>query len=160
LRSYAAFTQTSAGVTILDPACGTGNFLYVALEHLKRLEAEILDLLASLGETPTLEGPGLSVDPHQLLGIEANPRAAAITELVLWIGYLQWHFRIRANAKPAEPVLRNFRNIKQGDALLTWQREELMRGPDCRPLSRWDGQTRKPHRSPGRWSPTKRRASR
>jgi type II restriction/modification system DNA methylase subunit YeeA len=154
------FHANLCGVTILDPAWGTGNFLYVALEHLKRLEGEILDLLASLGETPTLEGPGLSVDRHQLLGIEANPRAAAITELVLWIGYLQWHFRIRANAKPAEPVLRNFRNINQGDALLTWQREELVRGPDRRPLSRWDGQTRKPHPVTGKMAPTKRRASR
>jgi hypothetical protein len=42
---------------------------------------------------------------------------------VLWIGYLQWHFRIHGNAKPAEPVLRNFRNIEHRDALLTWQRE-------------------------------------
>src|SRR5262249_57171412 len=93
------FHTSLCGVTVLDPACGTGNFLYVALEHLKRLEGEVLDLLASLGETPSLEGPGLSVDPHQLLGIEANPRAAAITELVLWIGYLQWHFHTRVNAK-------------------------------------------------------------
>ena len=45
--------------TILDPACGTGNFLYVALEHLKRLEGEVLDVLANLGEMPTLQGsPG------------------------------------------------------------------------------------------------------
>jgi hypothetical protein len=139
------FHANLCGVTILDPACGTGNFLYVALEHLKRLEGEALDLLTSLGEPPTLKGPGLSVDPHQLLGIEANPRAAAITELVLWIGYLQWHFRTRGNAKPAEPVLRKFRNIEHRDALLTWQREELVRGPDRRPLTRWDGRTRKPH---------------
>ena len=98
------FHTELCGITILDPACGTGNFLYVALEHLKRLEGEVLDLLASFGAMPRLEGPGFSVDPHQLLGIEANPRAVAITELVLWIGYLQWHFRTRGNAKPAEPV--------------------------------------------------------
>jgi hypothetical protein len=138
------FHANLCGVTILDPACGTGNFLYVALEHLKRLEGEVLDLLASLGAMPTLEGPGLSVDPHQLLGIEANPRAAAITELVLWIGYLQWHFRIRGNAMPAEPVLRNFRNIEHRDALLTWRGEELARGPDGQLLTRWDGNTKKP----------------
>ena len=147
------FHANLCGTTILDPACGTGNFLYVALEHLKRLEGEVLDLLASLGEMPTLEGPGLSVDPHQLLGIEANPRAAAITELVLWIGYLQWHFRTRANAKPAEPVLRNFRNIEHRDALLTWQREELVRGPDRQPLTRWDAGTRKPHPVTGKMVP-------
>jgi hypothetical protein len=147
------FHTSLCNITILDPACGTGNFLYVALEHLKRLEGEVLDLLSSLGEMQRLEGPGLSVDPHQLLGIEANPRAAAITELVLWIGYLQWHFRTRGNAKPAEPILRNFRNIEHRDALLTWQREELVRGPDRRPLIRWDGRTRKPHPVTGEMVP-------
>ena len=40
----------------------------------------------------------MTVDPHQFLGIEINPRAAAIAELVLWIGYLQWHFRTRGKA--------------------------------------------------------------
>ena len=147
------FHANLCGITILDPACGTGNFLYVALEHLKRLEGEVLDVLANLGEMPVLQGPGLSVDPHQLLGIEANPRAAAITELVLWIGYLQWHFRIHGNAKPAEPVLRNFRNIEHRDSLLTWEREELVRGPDSRPLTRWDGRTRKPHPVTGNMVP-------
>ncbi len=147
------FHENLCRVTILDPACGTGNFLYVALEHLKRLEGEVLDLLASLGEMPSLEGPGFTVDPHQLRGIELNPRAAAITELVLWIGYLQWHFRIRGTAKPAEPVLRNFKNIEHRDALLTWQREELVRGPDRRPLTRWDGRTRKPHPVTGEMVP-------
>jgi hypothetical protein len=147
------FHTSLCGTTVLDPACGTGNFLYVTLEHLKRLEGEVLDLLAGLGEMPRLQGPGFSVDPHQLLGIEANPRAAAITELVLWIGYLQWHFRTRGNAKPAEPVLRNFRNIEHRDALLTWQREELVRGPDRRLLTRWDGRTRKLHPVTGEMVP-------
>ena len=133
------FHENLCRVTILDPACGTGNFLYVSLEHLKRLEGEVLDLLASLGEMPGL----LSVDPHQLLGIELNPRAVAITELVLWIGYLQWHFRIRGKARPAEPVLRNFRNIQHRDALLTWRTEELVRGTDGLLLTRWNGRTRK-----------------
>ncbi len=148
------FHESLCRLTILDPACGTGNFLYVALEHLKRLEGEVVDLLAGLGETLMLEGlAGHTVDPHQLRGIEANPRAAAITELVLWIGYLQWHFRIRGNAMPAEPVLRNFRNIEHRDALLTWSREELVRGPDHHPRTRWDGRTKKPHPVTGEMIP-------
>ena len=93
------------------------------------------------------------MDPHQLLGIESNPRAVAITELVLWIGYLQWHFRIRGNAMPAEPVLRNFRNIEHRDALLTWRTEELVCGPNRRPLTRWDGRTKKPHPVTGEMVP-------
>ena len=62
---------------------------------------------------------GHTVDPHQFLGIELNPRAAAIAELVLWIGYLQWHFRTKG-AAPSEPILRAFRNIQNRDAVLTW----------------------------------------
>jgi hypothetical protein len=148
------FHANLCGVTILDPACGTGNFLYVALEHLKRLEGEALDLLANLGDTLVLERlPGQTVDPHQLLGIELNPRAAAITELVLWIGYLQWHYRIRGQTAPVEPILRNFKNIKCGDALLLWSREELVRGPDRRLLTRWDGTTRKSHPITGEMVP-------
>jgi hypothetical protein len=149
-RFHASLCQ----VTILDPACGTGNFLYVSLEHLKRLEGEVLDLLLSLGGAPALEGlAGHTVDPHQLLGIEDNPRAVAITELVLWIGYLQWHFRIRGRTAPAEPVLRNFKNIQHRDALLTWRREEFVRGTDHKPLTRWDGRTRKPHPATGEMVP-------
>ncbi|MCP6423656.1 hypothetical protein NL463_30550, partial [Klebsiella pneumoniae] len=63
---------------------------------------------------------GHTVDPHQFLGIEVNPWAAAVAELVLWIGYLQWHFRTHGTASPAEPVLRDFRNIENRDAVLAW----------------------------------------
>jgi hypothetical protein len=106
-------------VRVLDPACGTANFLYVTLEHLKRLEGEVLDLLDQFGESQgRLETEGLTVDPHQFLGLELNPRAAAIAELVLWIGYLQWHYRTRGNVRPPEPVLRDFRNIECRDAVL------------------------------------------
>ena len=71
---------------VLDPACGSGNFLYVALERMKRLEGEVTALLEELGET---QSTFITVDPHQFLGIELNPWAANVAELVLWIGYLQ-----------------------------------------------------------------------
>jgi hypothetical protein len=96
-----AFHRRLCAVRVLDPACGSGNFLYVALEHLKRLEGEVLNALHELGEGQMgLELAGLTVDPHQLLGIEVNPRAAAIADVVLWIGYLQWHFRTRGRVMP------------------------------------------------------------
>jgi hypothetical protein len=60
---------------------------------------------------------GHTVDPHQFLGLEINPRAAAIAELVLWIGHLQWHFRTQGGM-PAEPILRAFHNIQVKDAVL------------------------------------------
>ena len=92
-----------------DPACGSGNFLYVTLEHMKSLEGEVLNLLSDLGETQgLLELQGVTVDPHQFLGLEINPRAARIAEMVLWIGYLQWHYRTHGKVNPPEPVLRDF----------------------------------------------------
>ncbi|NJM31464.1 MAG: class I SAM-dependent DNA methyltransferase [Rhizobiales bacterium] len=55
--------------------------------------------------------------PHQFLGIEKNPRAAAIAELVLWIGYLRWHLKTKGE-QPPEPILREFKNIEHRDAVL------------------------------------------
>ena len=105
---------------VLDPACGSGNFLYVTLEHLKRIEGEVFTTYESIAERQLVFESGHTVDPHQLLGIEINPRAAAIADLVLWIGYLQWHYRTRGNVTPPEPVMKNFKNIECRDALLTW----------------------------------------
>jgi len=120
---------------VLDPACGTGNFLYVALELMKRLEGEVVDAVEALGgqEEPVwLERQ--NVDPHQFLGMEVNPRAGAIAELVLWIGFLQWHFRTRADPPP-EPILKAFRNIRVMDAVLEAQKG-LARDERGKPLSR------------------------
>lgn len=139
-------------VRVLDPACGTGNFLYVTLEHLKRLEGEVLNALDELGFRQTglaLGGEradsagGETVDPHNLLGIELNPRAAAIAEVVLWIGYLQWHFRTRGDVHPPQPVIRDFRNIENRDAVLTYDRVEFVTDERGVPVTRWDGETMK-----------------
>ena len=117
---------------MLDPACGSGNFLYVTLEQMKRLEGEVLNALREFGDTQhTL----FEVDPHQFLGIEVNPRAAAIAELVLWIGYLQWHFRTRGHATPAEPIIKNYRNIECRDAVLAWDRKEMVVDKDLKPVT-------------------------
>jgi type I restriction-modification system DNA methylase subunit len=113
------FHDELCGLRILDPACGTGNFLYVALELLKRLEGEVLEALANLGGQEALSGlEGHSVDPHQFLGLELNERAVAIAELVLWIGHLQWHYR-NHTGDPSEPIMKAFHNIRRQDAVLT-----------------------------------------
>ncbi|MCY2989505.1 MAG: class I SAM-dependent DNA methyltransferase, partial [Planctomycetota bacterium] len=104
-------------ITVLDPACGSGNFLYVSLELMKRLEGEVLNSLREFGERQLVLSAA-TIDPHQFLGIEVNPRAAAIAELVLWIGYLQWHFRSVGRVTPPEPIIRNFHNIECRDAVL------------------------------------------
>jgi hypothetical protein len=121
-----AFHEKLCNIRVLDPACGTGNFLYVSLELMKRLEGEVLDALASLAGQGRFAGYELkTIDPHQFLGLEVNPRAAAIAELVLWIGFLQWHFRTRGGMPP-EPILRDFKTIEVRDAVLAptnmWKR--------------------------------------
>lgn len=140
------FLKHLCEVRVLDPACGSGNFLYVTLEHLKRLEGEVLNQLDELGDTRgRLDLQGVSVDPHQLLGIELNPRAAEIAEMVLWIGYLQWHFRTRGQLMPPQPVLKDFHNIECRDAVLAYDRMEYVTDERGVPVTRWDGKTTKKH---------------
>lgn len=115
-----AFHEKLCGTRVLDPACGTGNFLYVAMALMKELEGEVLDALSGLTAQTKFQGYELrTIDPHQFLGMELNPRAVAIAELVLWIGYLQWHYRIRGGTPP-EPILREFKNVEEKNAILTW----------------------------------------
>ena len=143
----ADFRKRLCSIEVLDPACGSGNFLYVTLEHLKRLEAEVNDALESLGESQqALHETGFTVDPHQLKGIELNPRAAAITDLVLWIGYLQWYFRTwGASTIPPEPVIKRFHNIEHRDALLAYGRVEPAVDEHGNARTTWDGATTKIH---------------
>ncbi len=128
---------------VLDPACGTGNFLYVTLELMKRLEGEVLDTLAGYarGDAGLLDLAGATVNPEQFFGLDVNPRAVPVAELVLWIGYLQWHFRTNGAAPPAEPILRDFRTIREADALLSYARTEADRDGAGRPVTRWGGRT-------------------
>nr|WP_320144510.1 DNA methyltransferase [uncultured Cohaesibacter sp.] len=146
LQTVHEFHRKLCEVKVLDPACGSGNFLYVAMEMMKRLEGEVTALLEELGEQQgALSLSGYTVDPHQFLGIELNPWAAAVAELVLWIGYLQWHFRTHGDASPTEPVLRDFQNIENRDAVLDWDDKEVSLDENGEPVTRWDGITTKPH---------------
>ena len=131
---------------VLDPACGSGNFLYVTLEHLKRLEGEVINQLESFGQTQDSLGlEGETVSLQQLRGIELNERGAALAELVLWIGYLQWHIRTRGNKAVAEPVVHDYGNIECRDAVLAWDDIDLARDAQGQTLMRWDGKTFKTH---------------
>jgi hypothetical protein len=148
------FHRRLCELKVLDPACGSGNFLYVALENLKRLEGEVLDFAGQFGESFKLEMTEITVDPHQFLGLEINPRAAAIAELVLWIGYLQWHFRTRGQTMPAEPVLKNFKNIRCRDAVLDYDDEpQPARDPAGKPITVWDRHSLKTDMVTGRKVP-------
>ncbi len=109
------FLDRLRGVKILDPACGSGNFLYVALLRLKDLEKEAaVEFPSENGLNPFLPG----VDPAQLHGIEINPYAHDLAQMTVWIGWLQW---IRANGFgfPDDPVLRPLSgNIRRMDAIV------------------------------------------
>lgn len=141
-----AFHARLCAVRVLDPACGTGNFLYVALDLMKQLEGEVLILLADLspGEGDRFDLTHATVDPHQFLGLEINPRAVPVAELVLWLGWLQWHIRTRGNRPLPDPILRDFHNIRHADALLHYRDEVAVRDDAGRNVTRWGGRT-KPH---------------
>ena len=145
LQAIKDFHHRLCTTRVLDPACGTGNFLYVSLELMKRLEGEVLDALEDLGENPRLAMKGETVSPHQFHGLEINPRAVAIADLVLWIGYLKWQLRTVKADQIAEPVLHAYGTIKEQDAVLAWDKQELLRDESGKPLSRWDGVTTKFH---------------
>jgi len=99
---------------ILDPACGSGNFLYVAIQQLLELEKEVITFAAR----PDI-GEGLfpQVRPTQLHGLELNPYAAELAQVVIWIGYLQWMRDNGFNA-PRSPVLEALQSIECRDAIL------------------------------------------
>ena len=81
-----AFLKRLRAIRVLDPACGSGNFLYVTLRMLKDLEKEILIDCRHKG----LNEFALKVGPHQLLGIEMNPYAFDLAQMTVWIGFIQW----------------------------------------------------------------------
>lgn len=150
-----AFHAQLAQTKVLDPACGTGNFLYVAMARMKELEGEVLELLKELGDNQYLaELSGHTITPENFLGIEINPRAAAIAQLVLWIGYLQWHFRVNGKDRsPPEPILKDIRTIENRDALIEYDKRELVKDESGKPVTRWDGETMKLHPVTGRKVP-------
>jgi type II restriction/modification system DNA methylase subunit YeeA len=101
---------------VLDPACGSGNFLYVALQLLKDLEREIIFDPVWNG-LPTERS---QAHPRQLYGIEKDPVAHALASIVVWIGYLQWHWQ-RGERVPDTPILEPLHDhILNTDAVLTY----------------------------------------
>ena len=83
---HSQFIERLTNFRVLDPACGSGNFLYVALralkdiEHRANLDAEALGLPRGFPR----------VGPECVLGIELNPYAAELARVSVWIGEIQW----------------------------------------------------------------------
>ncbi len=113
-KRYREFLARLRSFTVLDPACGSGNFLYLALHALKDLEHRIQVEAEALGfqrEFP-------EVDPANVKGIEINPYAAELARVSVWIGHIQW---MRRNGFPgnAEPILKPLDTIECRDAIVT-----------------------------------------
>ncbi|MCF6313640.1 MAG: hypothetical protein L3J39_14435 [Verrucomicrobiales bacterium] len=142
-------------IDVLDPACGSGNFLYVALARIKELEAEVLDLLEDLGGNRMLEMDSTKVRPTQFHGIEINERACAIAQLVLWIGYFQWHHKTTGKADTNDrPLLPKQQTIINKDAVLEYDECIPRTDPETgRIITIWDGVTTKPHPVTGKEVP-------
>lgn len=140
------FLYELGNIRVLDPACGSGNFLYVTLELLKRLEGEVLNTLTDLGQPYKLEYNTHTISPANFFGIELNPRAAAIAEQVLWIGFLQWQLRTQGHLHHLpEPIIKDLHNIENRDAVLEYDSKHEQRDADGHVVTRWDGVTTKQH---------------
>jgi hypothetical protein len=107
------FLDRLSSVKVLDPACGSGNFLYVTLQKLLDLENEVLRFADERGVGSHFP----RVDPRQLCGIEINPYAFDLAQMTIWIGYLQWTSQ-HGFPWPQDPVLKPSDTIRCMDAIL------------------------------------------
>ncbi|MCO5191496.1 MAG: class I SAM-dependent DNA methyltransferase [Anaerolineae bacterium] len=111
----ADFAAEIAAMRVLDPACGSGNFLYVALRQLLDLQKQVI-AFAARRELPEI---ALTVSPEQLYGIEINPYAHELAQVTVWIGYLQWRHE-NGFGEMDDPILRPLHNIERRDAILDY----------------------------------------
>jgi type II restriction/modification system DNA methylase subunit YeeA len=108
------FMKRLDDVRVLDPACGSGNFLYLAMQGLKDLERRAIVEAVDMGLALRVVHCG----PHNVKGIEINPYAAELARTSLWIGNIQWERR-NGFERRREPVLEDLDAIECRDALLT-----------------------------------------
>jgi hypothetical protein len=126
------------GLRFLDPACGSGNFLYVTLRLVKQVEAEVLRSIEEVEGHPDVQLE--EVGPWQFHGMEIKPWAREIAELTLWIGHFQIWRELHSRTQPPEPVLRDTGTLECRDAVLAW--DEIWDDPA---RSRPDPTPRIPH---------------
>lgn len=118
-RRYIAFKEKLKNFKVLDPACGSGNFLYLALQSLKDIELRV-DLEA---EALGLERGFPEVGPQCMFGIELSPYAAELAKVTVWIGDIQWMLK-HGFAPSKEPILKTLDQIECRDALANFRKEE------------------------------------
>lgn len=131
-RLFNKYLNDLAQFRVLDPACGSGNFLYLALQELKDLEHRATLEAEQLGLLPQL--PGMHVGVQCVRGIEFNSYAAELARVTVWIGELQW--MLRHGLQPSrDPLLKPLETIECRDALLEddggtppWPRADVIVG--------------------------------
>ena len=113
-RRLRAFLERLREFTVLDPACGSGNFLYLALHALKDLEHRVQLEAEAMG----LQRAFPAVGPANVRGIEINAYAAELARVSVWIGEIQWMRRNGFN-ESRDPILKPLETIECRDAILT-----------------------------------------
>jgi type II restriction/modification system DNA methylase subunit YeeA len=121
--AFVAFLERLKAFRVLDPACGSGNFLYLALKALKDIEHQVNFEAEALGLERQHDGTG----PHNVLGIELNEYAAELARVTVWIGELQWRID-KGYAFKTRPVLEPLEHIECRDALLSSVHPEVSKG--------------------------------
>ena len=113
-RRYRTFLNRLRAFTVLDPACGSGNFLYLALQALKDLEHRVQFEAEALGFQRAFP----EIGPTNVKGIEINPYAAELARVSVWIGEIQW-MRRNGFAEARDPILKPLDTIECRDAIVT-----------------------------------------
>ena len=114
--AFIGFLEMLRGFRVLDPACGSGNFLYLALKSLKDIEHQANIEAEALGLQRQVDS---YTGPANVLGIEINEYAAELARVTVWIGELQWRLQHGYPFKQ-NPVLDPLDQIECRDALLEW----------------------------------------
>ncbi|MDP2376069.1 DNA methyltransferase [Reyranella sp.] len=112
---YLDFRERLGAFRVLDPACGSGNFLYLALRHLKDFDRKVEQEGKALGASADPKGQRITA--KTVLGLEINPYAAELARVTVWIGELQWQMA-NGYGVTRRPILGALDGIENRDALL------------------------------------------
>ncbi|KWV60220.1 DNA methyltransferase [Bradyrhizobium macuxiense] len=113
VAEYRSFLNKLRAFRVLDPACGSGNFLYLALLALKDIEHRVSIEAEAMG----LQREFSQVGPAAVKGIEINPYAAELARVSVWIGEIQW-MRRNGFGVSDRPILKPLDHIECRDAVL------------------------------------------
>ena len=115
---------------VLDPACGCGNFLYVAYRELRTLEHDLKHRIATLAReqgSPVPPGPWPYVPLHNMQGLDIEPVAVLIARVTLWMAHRQM-IDLFGEAEPPLPLV-DLSGIRVADALrVDWPETDAIVG--------------------------------